>query len=92
MCFFVLSNGTKSTIDICRDVAYISSGSIIAAAGNSSNSVNVVIWDTLAPPSTSRASIICHEGFPFKFETAFCEIGHLSLFCLPNSMDFLHIK
>lgn len=31
-------------------------------AGYSSNGVNVVIWDTLAPPSTSRASILCHEG------------------------------
>lgn len=45
------------------DVTYFSSsGSIIAVAGYSSNSVNVVIWDTLAPPSTSRASILCHEG------------------------------
>lgn len=38
------------------------SGSIVAAAGYSSNNVNVVIWDTLAPPTTSRASIMCHEG------------------------------
>ncbi|CAI0469651.1 unnamed protein product [Linum tenue] len=45
------------------DVAYVgSSGSVVAAAGYSSNGVNVVIWDTLAPPTTSRASIICHEG------------------------------
>lgn len=45
------------------DVTYVSSsGSIIAVAGYSSNNVNVVIWDTLAPPSTSRASILCHEG------------------------------
>ncbi|KAL5859510.1 hypothetical protein ACOSQ4_000806 [Xanthoceras sorbifolium] len=45
------------------DVTYItSSGSVIAASGHSSNGVNVVIWDTLAPPTTSRASIICHEG------------------------------
>ncbi|MED6168939.1 hypothetical protein PIB30_016422 [Stylosanthes scabra] len=45
------------------DVAYLSSsGSIIAVAGYSSNAVNVVIWDTLAPPTTSRASILCHEG------------------------------
>lgn len=45
------------------DIAYVSSsGSIIAAAGCSSNNMNVVVWDTLAPPSTSRASIICHEG------------------------------
>lgn len=85
MCFFVLFNGTKSANDICRDVAYISSGSIIAAAGNSSNGVNVVIWDTLAPPSTSRASIICHEGFPLSLKLHF---GYPSLFCVPNSMDF----
>jgi len=46
-----------------RDVTYVSSsGSIIAVAGYSSNNINVVIWDTLAPPSTSRASILCHEG------------------------------
>ncbi|PNY04245.1 hypothetical protein L195_g000661 [Trifolium pratense] len=45
------------------DVTYVSSsGSIIAVAGYSSNGINVVIWDTLAPPSTSRASILCHEG------------------------------
>ncbi|KAK7389790.1 hypothetical protein VNO78_25084 [Psophocarpus tetragonolobus] len=45
------------------DVTYFSSsGSIIAVAGYSSNGVNVVIWDTLAPPTTSRASILCHEG------------------------------
>ncbi|KAJ0110941.1 hypothetical protein Patl1_00628 [Pistacia atlantica] len=46
------------------DVTYItSSGSVIAAAGHSSSGINVVIWDTLAPPTSSRASIICHEGF-----------------------------
>lgn len=57
---------------ICRDVTYVtSSGSIIAAAGYRSNGVNVVIWDTLAPPATSQASIICHEGFlPLSF--SFC--------------------
>ncbi|KAJ6729607.1 RABCONNECTIN-3A [Salix viminalis] len=45
------------------DVTYItSSGSVIAATGYSSNGANVVIWDTLAPPTTSRASIVCHEG------------------------------
>ncbi|KAJ6334678.1 hypothetical protein OIU78_011524 [Salix suchowensis] len=45
------------------DVTYItSSGSVIAATGYSSNGSNVVIWDTLAPPTTSRASIVCHEG------------------------------
>lgn len=46
-----------------RDVTYVTaSGSIVAAAGYSSNGVNVVVWDTLAPPATSQASIMCHEG------------------------------
>ncbi|KAL3622261.1 hypothetical protein CASFOL_033672 [Castilleja foliolosa] len=45
------------------DVTYVTaSASIVAAAGHSSSGVNVVIWDTLAPPATSRASIMCHEG------------------------------
>ncbi|KAK3012301.1 hypothetical protein RJ639_012849 [Escallonia herrerae] len=45
------------------DVTYVTaSGSIVAAAGYSSDGINVVIWDTLAPPMTSRASIMCHEG------------------------------
>ncbi|GAB2231200.1 hypothetical protein Droror1_Dr00027489 [Drosera rotundifolia] len=53
LCF----NGSAS------DVCYVStSGSVIAAAGYSSNGVNVVIWDTLAPSATSRASVMCHEG------------------------------
>ena len=47
----------------CRDVTYMAaSGSVIGAAGYSSNGVNVVIWDTLAPPTTSQASLMCHEG------------------------------
>ncbi|XP_015699102.1 uncharacterized protein LOC102707069 [Oryza brachyantha] len=45
------------------DVAYVAaSGSVLAAAGCSSNGANVVIWDTLAPPSTCQTSIMCHEG------------------------------
>ncbi|XP_074279658.1 uncharacterized protein LOC141604964 isoform X2 [Silene latifolia] len=45
------------------DICYVAtSGSIIASAGYSSNGVNVVIWDTLAPPTSSRASVMCHEG------------------------------
>lgn len=45
------------------DVAFVgASGSILAATGLSSNGVNMVVWDTLAPPTTSRASIVCHEG------------------------------
>ncbi|XP_050385252.1 uncharacterized protein LOC126801830 isoform X2 [Argentina anserina] len=73
VCTWQLEVGGRSNIrptesSLCfnshaSDVAYVtSSGSIIAVAGYSSTSVNVVIWDTLAPPSTSRASIICHEG------------------------------
>ncbi|CAH9071342.1 unnamed protein product [Cuscuta epithymum] len=57
---------TESSIcfkNYTSDATYITtSGSIIAAAGYSSNGVNVVIWDTLAPPTTSQASIMCHEG------------------------------
>lgn len=46
-----------------RDVSYVSaSGSVVATAGYSSNNVNVVVWDTLAPPATCQASVICHEG------------------------------
>ncbi|KAJ4957335.1 hypothetical protein NE237_014118 [Protea cynaroides] len=45
------------------DVSYVAgSGSIIAAAGYNSNGVNVVVWDTLAPSTTSQASLTCHEG------------------------------
>lgn len=38
------------------------SGSILAAAGCSTNGVNVVLWDTMAPPATCQASLFCHEG------------------------------
>ncbi|XVF33142.1 hypothetical protein REPUB_Repub17cG0142900 [Reevesia pubescens] len=73
VCTWQLEVGGRSNIrptesSLCfnnhaSDVTYVtSSGSVIAAAGCSSNGVNVVIWDTLAPPATSRASIICHEG------------------------------
>uniref|UniRef100_A0A7N0UFW7 Uncharacterized protein n=1 Tax=Kalanchoe fedtschenkoi TaxID=63787 RepID=A0A7N0UFW7_KALFE len=45
------------------DITYITaSGSIVAASGYGSDGFNAVIWDTMAPPSTSRASIRCHEG------------------------------
>nr|GLL40532.1 uncharacterized protein LOC109185807 [Ipomoea trifida] len=57
---------TESSIcfnNYTSDVTYVtSSGSIIAAAGYSSSGINVVVWDTLAPPATSQASIMCHEG------------------------------
>lgn len=48
------------------------SESVVATAGYNSNNVNVVVWDTLAPPITCQASVVCHEGnnhnefFPLK--------------------------
>jgi hypothetical protein len=46
-----------------RDVAFLgASGAIIAATGASENDLNLVFWDTLAPSTTSRASVFCHEG------------------------------
>ncbi|XP_021635931.2 uncharacterized protein LOC110632123 isoform X2 [Hevea brasiliensis] len=73
VCTWQLEVGGRSNIrptesSLCfnghaSDVAYVtSSGSVVAAAGYSSNGVNVVVWDTLAPPTTSRASIVRHEG------------------------------
>lgn len=58
------------------DVTYVtSSGSIIAVAGYSSSAVNVVIWDTLAPPKTSQAAIMCHEGGARSISVFDNEIG-----------------
>lgn len=62
------------------DVTYVTaSGSIIAAAGHSSSGINVVIWDTLAPPSTSRASIMCHEGGAHSLDVFDNDIGSGSI-------------
>lgn len=47
----------------CSDLAFVgASGSVIAAAGLSPNNENVILWDTLAPPSSSRAAVHCHDG------------------------------
>lgn len=73
VCTWQLEVGGRSNVrptesSICfdnhtSDATFITaSGSIIAAAGYSSTGVNVVMWDTLAPPATSQASIMCHEG------------------------------
>ncbi|PIA28838.1 hypothetical protein AQUCO_06600041v1 [Aquilegia coerulea] len=73
ICTWQLEVGGRSNIlptesSLCfnrhaMDVTYVAaSGSVIAAAGYSSDDVNVVIWDTLAPNTTSQASLICHEG------------------------------
>ncbi|KAG0465578.1 hypothetical protein HPP92_019742 [Vanilla planifolia] len=45
------------------DVTYVAaSGSILATAGFNSNGANILVWDTLAPPAASQASLVCHEG------------------------------
>ncbi|KAK4411525.1 DmX-like protein 1 [Sesamum angolense] len=73
VCTWQLEVGGRSNVhptesSVCfnnhtADVTYVTaSGSIVAAAGYSSNGVNVVVWDTLAPPTTSQASIMCHEA------------------------------
>ncbi|PIN24548.1 RAVE (regulator of V-ATPase assembly) complex subunit RAV1/DMX protein, WD repeat superfamily [Handroanthus impetiginosus] len=73
VCTWQLEVGGRSNIhptesSVCfsnhtADATYVTaSGSIVAAAGYSSSGLNVVVWDTLAPPATSRASIMCHEG------------------------------
>ncbi|KAK6158900.1 hypothetical protein DH2020_006214 [Rehmannia glutinosa] len=103
VCTWQLEVGGRSNIhptecSVCfnnhtADVTYVmASGSIVAAAGYSSNGVNVVIWDTLAPPATSQASIMCHEGLlPSNFwffldgeqgwrcETLGCKEGQVSI-------------
>ncbi|CAK9136914.1 unnamed protein product [Ilex paraguariensis] len=86
VCAWQLEVGGRSNIhptesSICfnnhaADVSYVtSSGSIIVAAGYSSNGVNVVIWDTLAPPTTSQASIMCHEGGACSLSVFDSDIG-----------------
>ncbi|XP_058100511.1 uncharacterized protein LOC131245220 isoform X2 [Magnolia sinica] len=73
LCTWQLEVGGRSNVhptesSLCfnsyaSDVGYVAaSGSILATAGYSPNGVNLVIWDTLAPPATSQASVICHEG------------------------------
>lgn len=73
VCTWQLEVGGRSNVrptDVCvcfnghaSDLCYVAAtGSIIAASGYSSNGVNVVVWDTLAPPTSSRASVMCHEG------------------------------
>ncbi|KAJ3671205.1 hypothetical protein LUZ60_008631 [Juncus effusus] len=62
------------------DVVYVSgSGSVVAAAGYSTNNVNVVVWDTLAPPATCQASLLCHEGGARSVEVFDKEMGSGSI-------------
>lgn len=90
VCAWQLEVGGRSNIcptesSLCfnghaSDVTYVTgSGSIIAAAGYSSTGVNVVIWDTLAPPTTSRASIVCHEGGALSLSVFDNDIGSGSI-------------
>ncbi|KAL6982121.1 hypothetical protein U1Q18_023737 [Sarracenia purpurea var. burkii] len=90
VCTWQLEVGGRSNIhptesSLCfnnhaSDVTYVTaSGSIIAVAGYSSNGANVVIWDTLAPPITSRASIICHEGGAHSLSVFDNDIGSGSI-------------
>ncbi|KAJ7555420.1 hypothetical protein O6H91_05G036700 [Diphasiastrum complanatum] len=57
---------TESSLCFTRhatDVKFVgASGGIIAATGSSQSGENLVIWDTLAPPASSRVSVVCHEG------------------------------
>lgn len=73
VCTWQLEVGGRSNVrptDSClsfdrhaTDVAFVGgSGGIIAATGSSQNDLNLVFWDTLAPSSTSQASVFCHEG------------------------------
>eukprot|EP00250_Pteridium_aquilinum_P017322 c23571_g1_i1 orf=63-7415(+) len=73
VCTWQLEVGGRSNVrptDSClcfdrhaSDVAFVGgSGGIIAASGASQNNLNLVFWDTLAPSTTSQASIFCHEG------------------------------
>ena len=56
-----------NTMVVNRDVALLgASGAIVAATGASENDLNLVFWDTLAPSTTSRASVFCHEGSCFS--------------------------
>ncbi|OVA14729.1 WD40 repeat [Macleaya cordata] len=90
VCTWQLEVGGRSNIcptesSICfnshaSDVTYVAgSGSVIAAAGYSSNGANVVIWDTLAPPATSQASLVCHEGGALSISVFDNDIGSGSI-------------
>lgn len=47
----------------CRDAAFVGgSGFLVAATGMSVTGDNLIVWDTLAPPTSSRASVACHDG------------------------------
>ncbi|XP_020526297.1 uncharacterized protein LOC18439600 [Amborella trichopoda] len=90
VCIWQLEVGGKS--DVCptesslcfrthaSDVKYVAtSGSILAAAGSSPSDVNVVIWDTLAPPATSQVSLTCHEGGARSLAVFDHDIGSASI-------------
>eukprot|EP00850_Spirogloea_muscicola_P016498 SM000134S26941 [mRNA] locus=s134:258339:270283:+ [translate_table: standard] len=45
------------------DAAFVGPGaSLVAASGMTPGNNNLVLWDTLSPPSSSRIAVSCHEG------------------------------
>lgn len=86
LCIWQLEVGGRSNVrptEAClcfdrhsSDVAFVgASGGILAATGSSQNGCNLVVWDTLAPASTSRASILCHEGGARSLEMFDHDVG-----------------
>ncbi|XP_024540074.1 uncharacterized protein LOC9633825 isoform X1 [Selaginella moellendorffii] len=58
------------------DVTFVGeSGAIIAAAGSSPSGENLVVWNTLAPPSSARMSISCHEGGANCLDVLHADLG-----------------
>uniref|UniRef100_A0A803NSD3 RAVE complex protein Rav1 C-terminal domain-containing protein n=1 Tax=Cannabis sativa TaxID=3483 RepID=A0A803NSD3_CANSA len=90
VCTWQLEVGGRSNIhptesSVCfdhhaSDVTYFpSSGSVIAVAGYNSKGDNLVIWDTLAPPASSKVSAICHEGGAHSLSVFDNDIGSGSI-------------
>eukprot|EP00850_Spirogloea_muscicola_P013937 SM000097S24790 [mRNA] locus=s97:236557:248609:- [translate_table: standard] len=45
------------------DAAFVGPGaSLVAASGMTPGNNNLVLWDTLSPPSSARIAVSCHEG------------------------------
>lgn len=52
-----------------RDATFIvGSKSLVAATGMTNTGNNLIAWDTLAPPSSNRQSISCHEGTSLNYD------------------------
>jgi hypothetical protein len=60
-----------------RDATFIvGSNSLVAATGMTNTGNNLIAWDTLAPPSSNRQSIPCHEGMLLDHDHL-CTLLHL---------------